>query len=64
MTPLAQQLEAILRKQQPVSSEVFWAQVEAFKDTVEEQIPTSSPSCEDSENGLALAAGSLIATHG
>jgi hypothetical protein len=51
MTPLAQKLEAIRRKQQPVSSEVFWAQVEAFKDKPE-PIQTSSSSSEDSKAGL------------
>ena len=51
MTPLAQKLEAIRRKQQPVSSEVFWAQVEAFKDKPEQVIPSSSTSFEDSING-------------
>lgn len=51
MTPLAQKLEAILQRQQPVSSEVFWAQVEAFKDKPEQVIPSSSTSFEDSING-------------
>ena len=51
MTPLAQKLEAIRRKQQPVSSEVFWAQVEAFKDKPVEEIPASSTSFEDSTSG-------------
>ncbi len=51
MTPLAEKLEAIFKKQQPVSAEVFWAQVEAFKDTPE-PIPTSSNSSADSKPGL------------
>lgn len=51
MTPLAEKLEAILQRQQPVSSEVFWAQVEAFKDRPEPVIPASSTSFEDSMNG-------------
>ena len=51
MTPLARQLEAILRKQRPVSSEEFWAQVEAFKDKPEEPTPASLSSCGDSKPG-------------
>ncbi|MFM2168033.1 MAG: hypothetical protein RIS79_2404 [Verrucomicrobiota bacterium] len=51
MTPLAPKLEAIRRKQQPVSSEVFWAQVEAFKDKPAEEIPASSSSFEGSMPG-------------
>ncbi|MBK8040461.1 MAG: hypothetical protein IPK22_25505 [Verrucomicrobiaceae bacterium] len=51
MTPLAQKLEAILQRQQPVSSEVFWAQVEAFKDKPEQVIPASSNSFEGLING-------------
>ena len=44
MEPMAQQLEAILQKQRPVSSEVFWQQVAAFKDKPE-PMPESSNSC-------------------
>ena len=51
MTPLAQKLEAILQRQQPVSSEVFWAQVESFKDKPEQVIPASSTSFEGLING-------------
>lgn len=51
MTPLARQLEAIRRKQRPVSSEEFWAQVEAFKDKLEEMIQTSSSNFEGSKPG-------------
>lgn len=51
MTPLARQIEAIFRKQQPVSSEEFWAQVEAFKDNPEEMIQISSINFEDSKPG-------------
>lgn len=47
MNELAQKLEAIRRRQKPVSSEVFWAQVEAFKDKPEELIPASLTSSED-----------------
>ncbi len=52
MTPLVRQLEAIFRKQRPVSSEEFWAQVEAFKDKSEETTPTSSSNSEDLKPGL------------
>lgn len=44
MSPLAQKLEAILRKQQPVSSEVFWAQVKAFQDDPEPTRTSSNSS--------------------
>lgn len=56
MTPLARQLEAILRKQRPVSSEEFWAQVEAFKDKPEETTQASSSKTADSMPGRQLAA--------
>lgn len=52
MTPLARQLEAILRKQRPVSSAEFWAQVEGFKDNPEEPTPASLSSFADSKAGL------------
>ena len=44
MEAMAQQLEAIRQKQQPVSSEVFWQQVEAFKDQPEETLESSTNS--------------------
>ena len=50
MNQLAKKLEAIRRKQRPVSSEVFWAQVKAFQDNPE-PIPTSSNSSEVSKPG-------------
>ena len=50
MSPMAQRFEEIFRKQRPVSSEEFWAQVEAFKDKPEET-RTSLDNCAASENG-------------
>lgn len=50
MNTMLQTYEAIRRKQQPVSSEVFWKQVEAFKDPVE-PIQTSSLNSEASKLG-------------
>ena len=46
METMAQQLEAIRRKQQPVSSEVFWQQVEAFKDQPAEILESSTNSAQ------------------
>lgn len=46
MKTMAQTFEEILQRQQPVSSEVFWRQVEAFK-VSEEPIQISSDSFED-----------------
>ncbi|MBE7497340.1 MAG: hypothetical protein HS117_20545 [Verrucomicrobiaceae bacterium] len=46
MNDLAKKLEAIRRRQQPVSSEVFWAQVEAFKDKPQEVTPAFLTSSE------------------
>ncbi len=50
MSPMAQKFEEILRKQRPVSSEEFWAQVEAFKDKPEET-RTSLDNFEAFDNG-------------
>lgn len=62
MKTMAQTFEAIRRKQQPVSSEVFWKQVEAFKDPVQ-PIQTSSVSSEASKPGPQRAE-SLLAVNG
>ena len=45
MKTMAQTFEEIRQRQQPVSSEVFWRQVEAFK-VSEQPIQTSSDSFE------------------
>ncbi len=60
MTPLARQLEAILRKQRPVSSEEFWAQVEAFTDKPEEPTPASLSSFAASALNHDSTSGSSI----
>jgi len=61
MNTLAQTLEAIRQRQQPLSSEEFWKQVEAFKDKPEELILTSSHNCEDSKCGQPVEESSLVA---
>ena len=60
METMAQQLEAIRRKQRPVSSEVFWQQVEAFKDQ-EVPTPESSTSSVPLTAGQKTGAGLLVA---
>ena len=60
MEAMAQQLEAILRKQRPVNSEVFWQQVEAFKEQ-QEPIQESSPSCTPLIAGQKTEASLLVA---
>lgn len=60
MNTLAQKLEVILQKQQPVSSDVFWAQVEAFKDSPE-PIQTSLHNSKDSKSGRPVVESLLVA---
>ena len=62
MKTMLQTYEEIRRKQQPLTSEEFWGQVEAFKDPVE-PIQTSSRSSEALIDGPQLEE-SLVAVHG
>lgn len=61
MNTLAKTLEAIRQRQQPVSSEEFWQQVEAFKDKPEESIPTSLDNSPDSSVGLPKGDALMVA---